>query len=173
MDLNIEFLSADSWDDQMPARMRWLRENDPIHWSEKDQLWVVSRFADVAHVSKHQEIFTSARGVRPGNETKLGLIDEDEPRHGQLRKLINRGFTPRMVKKLEVAFHEITTEAIDAVAERGHCDFVEEIAVPLPLLLIAEMLGIRKEDRKSFHEWSDNMIAGDGNFDHPEIMAKA
>ncbi len=173
MDLNIEFLSADFWDDQMPARMRWLRENDPIHWSEKDQLWVVSRFADVAHVSKHQEIFTSARGVRPGNETKLGLIDEDEPRHGQLRKLINRGFTPRMVKKLEVAFHEITTEAIDAVAERGHCDFVEEIAVPLPLLLIAEMLGIRKEDRKSFHEWSDNMIAGDGNFDHPEIMAKA
>jgi cytochrome P450 family 142 subfamily A polypeptide 1 len=173
VDLNIEFLSADFWDDQMPARMRWLRENDPIHWSEKDQLWVVSRFADVAHVSKHQEIFTSARGVRPGNETKLGLIDEDEPRHGQLRKLINRGFTPRMVKKLEVAFHEITTEAIDAVAERGHCDFVEEIAVPLPLLLIAEMLGIRKEDRKSFHEWSDNMIAGDGNFDHPEIMAKA
>ena len=173
MDLNIEFLSADSWDDQMPARMRWLRENDPIHWSEKDQLWVVSRFADVAHVSKHQEIFTSARGVRPSIETKLGLIDEDEPRHGQLRKLINRGFTPRMVKKLEVAFHEITTEAIDAVAERGHCDFVEEIAIPLPLLLIAEMLGIRKEDRKSFHEWSDNMIAGDGNFDHPEIMAKA
>ncbi len=173
MDMETEFLAAPSWDETMPERMRWLRENDPVHWSAKDGLWVVSRYADVSYVSKHQELFTSAQGVRPGNDTKLGLIDEGEPRHGQLRKLINKGFTPRMVKKLEVAFREIVTEAIDAVANRGECDFVEDIAVPLPLLLIAEMIGIRKEDRKSFHEWSDAMIAGDGNFDNPEIMARA
>ena len=170
---NIEFLAAESWDDQMPERMRWLRENEPIHWSEKDQLWVVSTFEDVSYVSKHQELFTSALGVRPAMDTKLGLIDEDEPRHGQLRKLINRGFTPRMVKKLEVVFREITQEAIDSVAHRGECDFVTDIAVPLPLLLIAEMIGIRKQDRQRFHAWSDAMIAGDGNMDNPEIMAKA
>ena len=173
MNPNIEFLAAESWDDQMPERMRWLRENEPIHWSEKDQLWVVSTFEDVSYVSKHQELFTSALGVRPAMDTKLGLIDEDEPRHGQLRKLINRGFTPRMVKKLEVVFREITQEAIDAVASEGECDFVTDIAVPLPLLLIAEMIGIRKQDRNRFHAWSDAMIAGDGNMDNPEIMAKA
>jgi cytochrome P450 family 142 subfamily A polypeptide 1 len=171
--MNIEFLAASSWDPQMRERMRWLRDNDPVHWSEKDGIWVVSRFEDVAYVSKNQQLFTSAHGVRPGNDTKLGLIDEAEPRHGRLRKLINGGFTPRMVKKLELAFREITTDAIDAIAKKGECDFVADIAVPLPLLLIAEMMGIRKEDRKSFHEWSDAMIAGDGNFDNPEIMAKA
>jgi cytochrome P450 family 142 subfamily A polypeptide 1 len=78
-----------------------------------------------------------------------------------------------MSKKLEGAFREITTVAIDAVAKQGVCDFVTDIAVPLPLLLIAEMIGIRKEDRAQFHEWSDAMIAGDGNFDNPEIIGKA
>ncbi len=173
MDLDIEFLAAHSWDDQMPERMRWLRENDPVHWSDKDQLWVISTFEDVSYVSKHQELFTSGQGVRPAMDTKLGLIDEAEPRHGQLRKLINRGFTPRMVKKLEVAFREITKEAIDAVANKGACDFVADIAIPLPLLVIAEMIGIRKEDRHRFHGWSDAMIAGDGNLDNPEIIGKA
>ncbi len=173
MDVNVSFVTASSWDENMPARMKWLRENDPVHWSEPDGLWVVSRFEDVSYVSKNQQLFTSARGVRPGNDARLGLIDEGEPRHGQLRKLINRGFTPRMVKKLEKAFREITTEAIDAIAKDGQCDFVHDIAVPLPLLLIAEMIGIRKEDRHRFHEWSDAMIAGDGNFHNPEIIAKA
>jgi cytochrome P450 family 142 subfamily A polypeptide 1 len=127
----------------------------------------------VSYVSKHQELFTSEHGVRPRNPAKLGLIDEGEPRHGQLRNLINRGFTPRMVKKLEGVFREITTEAIDKVASRGECDFVEDIAVPLPLLLIAEMIGIRKEDRDRFHHWSDDMIHAEGNMDDPEIVAVA
>jgi cytochrome P450 family 142 subfamily A polypeptide 1 len=173
VDVNIEFLAADNWDEKMPERVAWLRQNDPVHWSEKDGLWIVSTFEDVSYVSKNQQLFTSDQGVRPAMQTKLGLIDEAEPRHGVLRKLINRGFTPRMVKKLEVVFREITTDAIDGVAKKGECDFVADIAVPLPLLLIAEMIGIRKEDRHRFHEWSDAMIAGDGNFDNPEIIAKA
>ena len=173
MDMDVEFLAAKTWDEAMPERMRWLRENDPIHWSEKDQLWLVAKFDDVSAVSKDQDLFTSAQGVRPGNPAKLGLIDEAEPRHGELRKLINRGFTPRMVKKLEVAFRQITKEAIDAIADKGECDFVSDIAVPLPLLIIAEMIGIRKQDRHRFHAWSDAMIAGDGNFDKPDIIAKS
>jgi cytochrome P450 family 142 subfamily A polypeptide 1 len=157
----------------MPERLRWLRENDPVHWSEKDGLWLVSRFEDVTYVSKDQELFTSGHGVRPGNPAKIGLIDEGEPRHAQLRKLVNRGFTPRMVKKLESVFRDLTTEAIDAVAGAGECDFVSAISVPLPLKLIAEMIGIRKDDFDSFHQWSDDMMAGDGNMNDPEIMARA
>jgi len=173
MDMDIEFLASENWGPEMDARLAWLREHDPVHWSEKDQLWVVTRFEDVAYVSKHQELFTSEHGVRPRNPAKLGLIDEGEPRHQKLRNMINKGFTPRMVSKLELVFREITTDAIDAVARRGECDFVEDIAVPLPLLLIAEMIGIRKQDRKRFHQWSDAMIAGDGNLQNPEIMARA
>jgi len=173
VDVNVEYLASASWDAEMPARLRWLRENDPIHWSEKDGLWLVTRFADVASVSKHQELFTSADGVRPGNNIKIGLIDEGEPRHGQLRALINRGFTPRMVKQLEIVFRRLTTRAIDAIAKRGECDFVSSISIPLPLWLIAAMIGIREEDYDRFHAWSDAMIAAEGNSHDPEILARA
>jgi cytochrome P450 family 142 subfamily A polypeptide 1 len=170
VDVDVSYLAPESWDEQMPARFRWLRENDPVRWSEADGLWIATRYEDVAYISKHQELFTSAEGVRPG--LKIGLIDEAEPRHTQLRRLINRGFTPRMVANLERAFLEITTAAIDSVAARGHCDFVEEIAVPLPLTLIALMMGIDRKDYDAFHRWSDDMIAGDGTKD-PAVMAKA
>ncbi|HTY18041.1 MAG TPA: cytochrome P450 [Myxococcota bacterium] len=173
IDVDVAFLDAQSWDDSMGERMRWLRENDPVYWSARDNLWIVSRYEDVAYVSKDQQLFTSGNGVRPGNPAKIGLVDEGEPRHTQLRNLINRGFTPRMVRKLEVVFRGIVTEEIDAIAPRGECDFVDDIAVPLPLLLIAEMIGIRRQDRDRFHRWSDAMIAAEGNFGNPEVVARA
>jgi cytochrome P450 family 142 subfamily A polypeptide 1 len=171
VDVDVEYMASPSWDAEMPERLRWLREHDPVRWSERDRLWLVSRYDDVERVSKDQDLFTSGQGVRPGRP-KIGLIDEAEPRHTSLRRLINRGFTPRMVKLLERAFTEITTEAIDAVAPRGECDFVEEISVPLPLKLIATMIGIERGDFERFHRWSDHMIAGDGAAT-PEIMARA
>jgi cytochrome P450 family 142 subfamily A polypeptide 1 len=173
IDLNVDYLEADAWDETMRDRMRWLRENDPVHWSERSRLWVVSKFEDVNYVSKNHQLFCSGGGVRPGSAVKLPLIDEDEPRHTQLRRLINRGFTPRMVKKLEITFRQIATETIDKVASRGECDFVDDISVPMPILLIAEMIGIRQEDRERFHRWSDDLIAGDGNRDNPEIMQRS
>jgi cytochrome P450 family 142 subfamily A polypeptide 1 len=173
MNPNVDYLAASSWDHTMHERMKWLRENEPVYWSEKSQVWVISKFEDVTYVSKNNDLFCSGFGVRPGNPVKLGLIDEDEPRHTRLRRLINRGFTPRMVKKLEEVFLGLTSEAIDAIAKKGECDVVDDIAVPLPLLLIAEMIGIRKEDRERFHYWSDTMIAAEGNLDDPEIMRKA
>ncbi len=172
MDIDVAYLGSENWDAHMTERLRWLRENEPVRWSAKDDLLLVTKYEDVAFVSKHQELFTSALGVRPCNPAKIGLIDEAEPRHTQLRSLINRGFTPRMVRKLESVFREIVTESIDAVAARGECDFVKEIAVPLPLKLIAEMIGIRREDFDRFHHWSDAMIAGDGTND-PAVLQRA
>jgi cytochrome P450 len=172
-DVDVEYLASPSWDERMPARLRWLRENDPVRWSEKDGLWLVARFADVDTISRRQDLFTSAHGVRPGNPTKIGLIDEGEPRHAQLRALIHRGFTPRRVGELERVFRRLVTRAIDAIAKRPECDFVAHISVPLPLWLIAALIGIREEDYDRFHEWSDAMIAADGNAGDPEIMARA
>jgi cytochrome P450 family 142 subfamily A polypeptide 1 len=173
VDLDIAYVDSANWNEsEMRERFRRLREEDPVYWSERDQLWIVTKHHDVEYVSKHQEIFTSAEGVRP-LPVKIGLIDEAEPRHGQLRALINKGFTPRMVRKLEGTFRELTKRAIDAVARAGRCDFVQNIAVPLPLWLIASMIGIREEDWDRFHGWSDDMIAGEGNLGNPEIVAKA
>ena len=172
MDVDVPYLAPESWDEEMQGRLRWLRENEPVRWSEPDQLWLVTKYDDVAYVSKHQELFTSEFGVRPGTPAKIGLIDEGEPRHSTLRRLINRGFTPRMVAVLERSFLEITSEAIDSVAPLGACDFVKSIAVPLPLKLIAEMMGIARGDYDTFHRWSDDMILADGSRD-PAVMARA
>ena len=173
MDVNIDYVASENWDASMHERLRWLRENDPVYWSEKTQLWVVTKYADVLYISKNHRLFCSGQGIRPGNPTKLRLIDEDEPRHGQLRGLINKGFTPRMVKKLEDGFRAIVTETIDKIADKGECDFVTDIAVPLPIIMIADLMGIRKEDRERFHGWSDALIAADGNQDKPEVMEKS
>ena len=172
MQIDVNYLDSTAWDEKaMRERFRWMRENDPVYWSEKDQLWVITKFEDVAYCSKNQDLFTSDEGVLAANPVKLGLIDEAEPRHTQLRGLINKGFTPRMVAKLEEHFREITKEMIDAVASKGECDFVEAISVPLPLRLIAFMMGVRPEDYDTFHRWSDHMIAAYGRFDDPEVVA--
>ena len=174
MKIDVSYLESNTWVEQdMRERFRWLRENDPVYWSEMDKVWVITKYADVAYCSKHQELFTSAEGVLAGNPLKLGLIDEGEPRHAQLRGLINRGFTPRMVAKLEEPFREIVKDAIDAVASKGECDFVEAISVPVPLRLIAFMMGVRPEDYDSFHRWSDHMIGAEGRLDDAEAVARA
>ena len=173
MSIDVAFNESPSWDHKIYETFRWLRENDPVHWSEKDGLWVVTKYEDVAAISKNQDLFTSGKGVRPDANLKIGLIDEPEPHHGQLRKLLNKGFTPRMVAKLEEVFTNLVGEILDEVAATGECDFVDDIAVPLPLLMIAEMIGIRKEDRARFHRWSDAMMRAEGNQDNAEIVEAA
>jgi cytochrome P450 family 142 subfamily A polypeptide 1 len=174
MKIDCDFVESSSWTgSQMAERMKWMRENDPVYWSEESGLWIISKYADAEFISKHQDIFTSEFGIRPGTGIIAGLIDDAEPRHGILRKKINRGFTPRMVSKLEVVFREITAEAIDKVTAKGECDFVESISTPLPILLIAEMIGIPKVDHEQFASWSDDLVASQGNMDDPDVMAKA
>lgn len=169
----LSFVGGGAFDKDTNERLRWLRENDPVYWSEVDNLWIITTFADVTYVSKHQEIFTSAKGVRPGNPVKLSLIDEPEPRHNTLRKLINQGFTPRMVRKLEEVFEELVTTTLDKIAQNGKCDFVTDIAVPLPLRMIAEMMGIADRDFDKFSQWSDDMIAAEGHLEDQKVMERA
>jgi cytochrome P450 family 142 subfamily A polypeptide 1 len=173
IDADVDYLDASAWGPDAQGRMRWLRRNAPIYWSDRSDLFIVSKYDDIVEISKNPEIFCSGQGIRPGIPVRQALIDEDDPKHCQLRRTINRGFSPRMVKLLEEKFESITRNAIDAVAHEGHCDFVEAIAVPLPLILIAEMIGIPKEDHKRFHGWSDAMMRADGHYDDPEIVGRA
>lgn len=137
----------------------WLREHDPVHWDDRNQLWVISRFADVMKVSLNADVFCSGQGVRPGNSYDLSLIGLDEPRHLQQRRLINRGFTPRAIRAMEGHLREIVRETLDKVATRGECDFVADIAVPVPVIIIAELMGLPVEDREKLWRWSDDMMA--------------
>jgi cytochrome P450 family 142 subfamily A polypeptide 1 len=150
---------------------RWLRENAPVYWDDASRLWVLSRYHDVVEASKAAEIFSAAQGVLPESDAPVSIVCMDDPRHLRLRKLVNRGFTPRMVGLLEPRVRELARGLVDAVAARGACDLVTDVAVPLPLYIIAEMLGIRREDFARFHEWSDRLIAVAGNYDDPAKVA--
>jgi len=94
-------------------------------------------------------------------ETQLFMINTDPPRHTKLRALVNKGFTPRMVAQLEPHIRDITNTVIDAVVEKGSCDFVTEVAAELPLQVIAEMMGVPPEDRRALFRWSNRMIGQD------------
>jgi len=170
---NIDILDAHTWGPGAHERFRWLRENDPVHWDAKNAIWAVSKHADVVYASKNNEIFCSGEGTRPNMPTKLSIVDMDEPRHGQLRNLINRGFKPRRVADIEARFRKFTVETIEKIALTGECDFVRDIAVPMPIEVIADLIGIPKTDRNKLHHWSDTMIASDGNYDDIEQMTKA
>jgi cytochrome P450 family 142 subfamily A polypeptide 1 len=171
--VDLDFADVANWGQDLNERLYWLCENEPVYWSEKSDLWILTGYDACCEVSKNQEIFTSAQGIRPKQDTVIGFIDEAEPRHGILRKMINKGFTPRMVKQLEEKFRLITKEAIDQIASKGECDFVDDISAPLPIRLIAHMMGIREEDRDQFHAWSDDLIAADSQKGNVEVMARA
>lgn len=170
---DIDILDAKNWGPGAYERFRWLRENDPVHWDAKNAIWAVSKHADVVYASKHHEIFCSGEGTRPNMPTKLSIVDMDEPRHGQLRNLINQGFKPRRVGEITDRFRAFTVETLDKLASKGECDFVRDIAVPMPIEVIADLIGIPKTDRNKLHHWSDTMIASDGNYDDIEQMGKA
>lgn len=163
----------------------WLQEHSPVHWHpgrkgrgqlapgrvEIDQrgFWVLTRHQHVLAVSRDPELFSSERGTCINAdmlETDLRLMQQqlihmDPPRHTQLRKLVSRGFTPRTIGRLEVHVRELAREIVDKVADKGECDFVTEVAAELPLLVIAELLGVPREDRWKLFRWSNCLIGAE------------
>jgi cholest-4-en-3-one 26-monooxygenase len=162
----------------------WLREHAPVYWHEgrpgrelfpgrvePDQrgFWAVTRHADVVEVSRNHALFSSERGsavIADMPEIELAMIRQqlihmDPPRHSKLRNLVNRGFTPRMIGRMEPHVRELAREIVDALAGKSECDFVTEIAAELPLLVIAELLGVPRADRWKLFTWSNRLIGAE------------
>jgi len=162
------------------AYLRRLRREAPVCWHDAPSrprgilgvtrgYWVISRHADVVHVSRHPRLFSNAQGSHllgdmaeddlAGMRTQL--IGMDPPQHVKYRRLVQRGFTPRMVAKLEPRIRACAREIVDRVAARGECEFVEDLASELPLTLICELIGVPHEDRKKIFEWSNQLVGAD------------
>ncbi len=131
--------------------------------------WAVTRHADVMEVSRHPELFASGRGgTNIGDipdelaEFLGSIINMDAPRHTKIRRLISTGFTPKQVSNLEEAVARRARMIVDAIAEQGTCDVVRDIAAPLPLQVICDMMGIPAEDEQRMFELS-NVILGFGD----------
>lgn len=138
------------------------------------QWWAVTRHADIRYVSRNPELFASGRGGTniPDIPDELAeflgsIINMDAPRHTKLRRLVSAGFTPRQVAGLDDAIARRTRAIIDAIAPVGSCDVVTDIAAPLPLQVICDMMGIPAEDEQRMFELS-NVILGFGD---PEYVA--
>lgn len=137
---------------------RLLRREAPVHWSEGKRFpgfWSITRYDDIIALSRDPMTFISGKGVAmhtnpddPVQAASLGkmMIVTDPPRHVRLRRLVNKGFTPRMVGALEGAVREVVTQIIDDVAAKGSCDFVTDIAARLPLAVICDQMGVPRAD---------------------------
>ncbi len=162
-------------------QLSWLRQHTPVFWhcdggggGEWPGFWAITRHEDVEHVSRHPEIFSSHRRLALFNETpedqielqRLMMLNMDPPQHTRQRSFVKRGFTPRMINQLEKRIQEICDELIDEVVTRGEADFVRDVAAPLPLYVICELIGAPTEDRDRLFDLSNRLIG----YDDPEFQ---
>ncbi|MBL7490488.1 cytochrome P450 [Frankia sp. AgB1.9] len=173
-DLNLldgRFYAGDQGDPH--AAYAWLRANEPVFFDEHSGLWGVASYAAVLEAEKQPHRFSSANGSRPGTGAFPHMIDMDDPEHTKRRKLVNRGFTPRRVQSRHDYLVELCDLLIDAVCEAGECDFVRDLAAPLPMIVIGDMLGVAPEDRARLLRWSDAMLSALDTNPSPEAVAES
>ncbi|HZQ87384.1 MAG TPA: cytochrome P450 [Acidimicrobiales bacterium] len=138
----------------------WMRAEAPVYYDARNDVWAITRYHDVLAIEKDPVTFSSRRSPRPHGNALPMMISMDDPVHHQRRSLVNRGFTPRRVRDREVEIRRICDEILDRVCERGECDFVWDVAAPLPLILIGDMLGFERDAYDDLLRWSDDMIRG-------------
>jgi len=153
---DIDLVSGDFWGTNPHEALTWMRANEPVYWDGR--VWGISKYDDLKAVSKNPTAFSNANGIRPDSGPVAMMIDMDDPEHVKRRKLVNKGFTPRRVKESEAAVRRACDEIIDAVCEKGECDFVFDVAALLPMIMIGDALGVKPEDRAQLLEWSDGMM---------------
>ena len=144
-----------------------VRMDDPL---SKIPYWVVTRQAELDFVSKNPALFSSAERTAFPMEYepemvegvhRSTIINMDPPLHQKVRRIVRNAFTPKRVESYEPAFREHARRIVDSVAQRGECEFVEEVAAELPLIAILVLLGVPLEDRKQFFDWTNTMIFAD------------
>ena len=180
---NIEFWTAPI--EEREGAFALLRRERPVSFHEEFEpppemplpkgpgYWAVTRHADLLEASRRADLFCSGKGSQiPDlpeelNEFFGSFISMDDPRHARLRRIVSRGFTPKALGALEADVQRRARETVDAVIEKGECDFVTEIAAPLPLGIICDMMGI-PESQTHFVFEKTNLILGLGD---PEYVA--
>ena len=142
----------------------YLRNEEPLYWDAKNQMWAVSRYDDVIFASKNTEIFCSGKGVVPGVSQEdwpdEAMINLDGDAHTRQRGLVSKGFTPRRIAELEQHARDIVIELLSNVTPTGKCDIVKDIARPLPMRIIGEMLGYPQEMHEAILDWTDTFTQG-------------
>ena len=169
-----------------------LREEDPVHWNALYELWVITRHDDVVWMTRHHELFSNAvfrNDPRPAypaiDESDLGLyeyvrnyqgdqfIQYDRPEHLEMRKVVHGYFTPRAMETWRPFVQNAVKELLDAAEARGHMDIMKDLATPLPVLVIAQMMGVPAEDRPHVRELAEKLLyIGRGEHDRMKLLTE-
>jgi cytochrome P450 len=167
-----------------------LRDEDPVHWNDTYGLWVVTRHDDVTWMTRHNELFSSAvfrNDPRPAypaiDESDLGLyeyvknyqadqfIQHDRPEHLDMRKIVHGYFTPKAMESWRPFVVNAVKELLDAAEEKGSMDVMRDLATPLPVLVIAQMMGVPAEDRPYVRQLAEKLLyIGRGEHDRMPIL---
>ncbi|OMB94044.1 cytochrome [Mycobacterium sp. NS-7484] len=138
---------------------RWMRANEPV-FRDRNGLAAATTYAAVIDAERNPELFSSTGGIRPDQPGMPYMIDMDDPAHVLRRKLVNSGFTRKRVMDKVPSITSLCDTLIDAVCEKGECDFVRDIAAPLPMAVIGDMLGVLPTERDLLLRWSDELVCG-------------
>ncbi len=162
-----------------------LRDEDPVHWNEAYALWVVTRHDDLVWLTRHHELFSSAvfkNDPRPPypdiDESDLGLyeyvrnyqgdqfIQHDRPEHLEMRRVVHGYFTPKSMEAWRPFVQKAVKELLDAAEEKGSMDVMRDLATPLPVLVIAQMMGVPEKDRPYVRQLAEKLLyIGRGEYD--------
>jgi cytochrome P450 family 142 subfamily A polypeptide 1 len=168
---NIDLMAGTFYSDNPFPAFAWMRRHAPAYYDERGEVWGITRYADVRAIGQDPQNFSSARGSRPNTPLPY-MIDMDAPEHRRRRRLVSAGFTPEAVKLRQPRVRQVCDEILDAVCEKGACDLVSDIAAPLPLIMIADMLGFPPDDWSKLLEWSETMLMSQGSPD-PDAFIRA
>lgn len=138
---------------------RWMRANEPVFRDRNGQA-AAATYQAVLDAERNPELFSSTGGIRPDQPGMPYMIDMDDPAHLLRRKLVNSGFTRKRVMDKVPSIERLCDTLIDAVCEHGECDFVRDIAAPLPMAVIGDMLGVLPTEREMLLTWSDDLVSG-------------
>jgi cytochrome P450 len=173
-------MQTSAYKDQLFAPYEWyrsMRATRPVFYDEESHCWHTLRYVDVLRVLSEHITFSSdprTLDIEIPEEAPLlsSILRMDPPRHRKLRNLATLAFTPRMVAKLAPRIRTITDGLLDAVPSTGELDVVRDLAYPLPVTVIAELLGIPAEKREDFKRWSDTLVSNEGTEDMQARLAE-
>lgn len=162
----------------------WLRANSPVFWHDEPDgpgFWAITKYDDIRAISRTPKIFSSYEtGVMLPDPDPMGLyaqrlmmLNMDPPQHDRFKLLVSRGFTPKNAPLLRPRIEELAREILDAAMQKGSCDFVSEIAGRLPSGLIAELMGMPREDGERLYNLTEIMHTNDDSVAPPEVKMAA
>jgi cytochrome P450 len=169
-----------------------LRDEDPVHWNEPYELWVITRHDDLVWLTRHHELFSSAvfkndrRPPYPAiDESDLGLyeyvrnyqgdqfIQHDRPEHLEMRRVMHGYFTPKSMEAWRPFVQAAVKELLDAAEEKGEMDIMRDLATPLPVLVIAQMMGVPAEERQHVRHLAEKLLyIGRGEYDRMKPLTE-